>query len=168
MTKATLNDIDIILEQDMSASALAEHLRQAYFEISDEQEESFSVLIYKHKCLVSIEPKRKAIRLSMIDHLADYNEHLYARLFMVVNEANASLVNVSSFIFTHEHEGEEHIMLRVDQYISYHTALIMPQFVRLLRQFEEIDIEIFFNIMMPAVDYQADDTLQDDSDKLWN
>lgn len=171
MSKSTLHDlnpIDIILEKDMTAAHLAQHLRQAYFdvEMDDEQDEQFVVVIHKHKCIVSLEEKRKAIRLSMIDYVAGYEETLYAKLIVAVNEANASLVNVASFIFQHELEGEEQIMLRVDQYISYHTALILPQFVRLLRQFEDIDVEIFFHIIKPVVDEHEEKRAE--QDQLWN
>lgn len=171
MSKSSLHDlnpVDIILEQDMTAANLANHLRQAYFdvEMDDDQEDQFIVLIHKHKCIVSLEEKRKAIRLSMIDYVAGYDQNLYAKLIVAANEANASLVNVASFMFHHEIDGEDQIMLRVDQYISYHTALILPQFVRLLRQFEDIDVEIFFNIIKPVVDEHEEKLAE--QDQLWN
>lgn len=138
-------------EKDISIEFLVEKLRNAFFEISDIEEDRFTIKIYKYTAIISLSAEQKLIRVSSTDRVADYHPELFDKLLVAVNEANASMINVSSFILPFEDSEDHLILLRVDQHISYNKGLILDQFVQLLRDFEEIDVHIFQRYMMTTV-----------------
>lgn len=140
-----------IEESEITLEYLVDTLKAAFFEISDVEEDRFTIKIYKFTSVVSLNPEQKNIRITSTDRVADYNPELFAKLLAAVNEANASIINVSSYIVPYEDEEDHLILLRVDQHISYNKGLIMDQFVQLLRDFEEIDVHIFQRYMMATV-----------------
>lgn len=143
--------MNFIEESEVTLEYLVDALKAAFFEISDIEEERFTIKIYKYTAVVSLNKEQKNIRITCTDRVADYNPELFAKLLTSVNEANAAMINVSSYILPYE-DGEDHlILLRVDQHISYNKGLIMGQFVQLLRDFEEIDVHIFHRYMMSVV-----------------
>lgn len=138
-------------EHDINIEFLVEKLRNAFFEITDIEEDRFTIKIYKYTSIISISQEQKLIRVSSTDRVADYHPELFNKLLASVNEANASMINVSSFILPYEDDEDHLILLRVDQHISFNKGLILDQFVQLLRDFEEIDVHIFQRYMMTAV-----------------
>lgn len=138
-------------EKDISVEFLVEKLRNAFFEISDVEEDRFTIKIYKYTAIISLSAEQKLIRVSSTDRVADYHPELFEKLLAAVNEANASMINVSSFILPYEDSEDHLILLRVDQHISFNKGLILDQFVQLLRDFEEIDVHIFQRYMMTTV-----------------
>lgn len=140
-----------IEESEVTLEFLVDTLKAAFFEITDVEEDRFTIKIYKFTSVVSLNPEQKNIRITSTDRVADYNPELFAKLLAAVNEANASIINVSSYILPYQDEEDHLILLRVDQHISYNKGLIMEQFVQLLRDFEEIDVHIFQRYMMGTV-----------------
>lgn len=140
-----------IEESEVTLEFLVDTLKAAFFEITDVEEDRFTIKIYKFTSVVSLNPEQKNIRITSTDRVADYNPELFAKLLAAVNEANASIINVSSYILPYQDEEDHLILLRVDQHISYNKGLIMEQFVQLLRDFEEIDVHIFQRYMMATV-----------------
>lgn len=140
-----------IEESEVTLEFLVDTLKAAFFEITDVEEDRFTIKIYKFTSVVSLNPEQKNIRITSTDRVADYNPELFAKLLAAVNEANASIINVSSYILPYQDEEDHLILLRVDQHISYNKGLIMEQFVQLLRDFEEIDVHIFQRYMMTTV-----------------
>lgn len=138
-------------ESEINVNFLVEKLRNAFFEISDVEEDRFTIKIYKYTAVVSINPEQKLVRITCTDRVSDYHPELFDKLLVAVNEANASMINVSSYILPYEDDEDHLILLRVDQHISYNKGLIMDQFVQLLRDFEEIDVHIFQRYMMATV-----------------
>lgn len=146
-----------IEEKDLTIDLLTSTLENAFFEISDIEDNRFTIKIHKYEAIISINHDQKLIRITSTDKVADFNPELFAKLLVVINEANASMINVCSYILPYEDEDEHLILLRVDQHISFHKGLIMEQFVKLLRDFEEIDVHIFQHYMMPIVaDFNED------------
>lgn len=141
----------LIKEEDITLDLLIDTLRNAFFDISDIEDDRFTVKIHKYTSIISLSHEQKLIRITSTDRIADYNHELFARLLTAVNEANASMINVSSFILPYEDDEESMILLRVDQHISFYKGLIMEQFVRLLRDFEDIDVHIFQHYMLKTV-----------------
>lgn len=140
-----------IEESEVTLEFLVDTLKAAFFEITDVEEDRFTIKIYKFTSVVSLNPEQKNIRITSTDRVADYNPELFTKLLAAVNEANASIINVSSYILPYQDEEDHLILLRVDQHISYNKGLIMEQFVQLLRDFEEIDVHIFQRYMMGTV-----------------
>ncbi|WLF84376.1 hypothetical protein [Moraxella sp. ZY210820] len=138
-------------ESEINVNFLVEKLRNAFFEISDVEEDRFTIKIYKYTAVVSLNADQKLVRITCTDRVADYHAELFDKLLVAVNEANASMINVSSYILPYEDDEDHLILLRVDQHISYNKGLILDQFVQLLRDFEEIDVHIFQRYMMTTV-----------------
>lgn len=139
-------------ESEITLEYLINTLKSAFFDISDIEEDCFTIKIHKYHAIISLNTEQKNIRITETDRLADYQPQLFDKLLAAVNEANSSIINVCSYIMEHKNEEEHIIVLRVDQHISYNKGLIIEQFVQSLRAFEEIDVHIFKNYMMPAVE----------------
>lgn len=152
-------------ESQMSIDFLVTTLRNAFFDIVGVEDDQLAIKIHKYVYFISLNSDQKSIRISSVDHIAEYDPALYAMLLGVVNEVNSSMINVCSFILPDD--DMQSITLRVDQYVSYSKGLIMEQFVELLRDFEEIDIYILKNYMAKAV-HQFEEQKSEDEDYLLN
>lgn len=141
----------IIPEDEMNVDYLSRVLNDAFYEISNVQENSFDVLIMEYRATVKILPEKKSIYIRCVDRIADYESALYQRVLEAVNEANSEIINVSSAVRHYEDEEDNLLFLEVQQYISYRCGLIVQQFMYLLRNFEQIDVCIYRDYVMKAV-----------------
>lgn len=141
-----------IEEEQISLEFLINTLRNAFFEISEIADDHFCIKIHKYHVVISINEEQKLIRITSTDHICDYQPELFSYLLCAVNEANTSIINVSSYIVHYQDENESSVILRVDQHISFYKGLIMQQFVQLLKDFEEIHVHIFHQFMMNTVE----------------
>lgn len=140
----------VVPEEEISIDYLSRMLNDAFYEISNVQENSFDVLIMEYRATIKLLPDKKSIYIRCVDRIGDYDPELYRRVLEAVNEANSEIINVSSSVRHYEDEEDNLLFLEVQQYISYRCGLIAQQFMYLLRNFEQIDVCIYRDYAMKA------------------
>lgn len=140
----------MILEEDeINLNILEIFLEECNCEISglDVESNSFTVIL-NDQCavLLSINPSKKVIKLTRINDLIKYDEDAEQIFLSMINNANKSTANVTSYLFIHQ----ETFYLVVNQYISYSCGLILEQFGELLGLFGETSTHIRKHYITPA------------------
>ena len=134
-------------EQQINVTTIVNILKNAFFNVSDVEEDGFNVIVDQYRILVGFDTEHKRIKLSGIDPIKEYSPNLYDKLLEAVNNSNENLVNVNSHLIVHEGR----IFLRVDQHITYSKGLIIEQFVELLRLFDKISVVVYRDYIGPVL-----------------
>lgn len=149
--------MDVILQEDFSIALLMKKLKAAYFEVeaADDGDTSyFWVTLDSWHCSVRENKTQSSIMLMCSISLSKQEDSaIYHKLLKAVNDANSRLVNVCSWILSRE-DGT--VSLIIEQHISYHTALIMPQLANLLHRFGGICGAVAGEYISPVLDHVED------------
>ena len=128
-------------EQQVNLTTLVNILKNAFFNVSDIEEDRFKIIVDEFPIYIKFDVEKKRIQLSSLDRLKEHTPNLYSELLEAVNTSNRSLINVRSYVEIYEGS----IFLTVEQDISYSKGLIIEQFIELLRLFDKIALAVYRN-----------------------
>lgn len=138
-------------EQQVSLTTLINIFKNAFFNVTDIKEDSFTVFVDEYPIYINFDVEKKKIQLSSIDRLRENTPTLYSKLLEAVNQSNKTLINVRSYLDTYEGI----VFLRVEQDISYSNGLIIEQFIEILRTFDKITVAVFRQHVQPIIENVA-------------
>ena len=134
-------------EQQVNLTTLVNILKNAFFNVSDIEEDRFRVIVDEFPIFIKFDTEKKRIQLSSLDRVKEHTPSLYLELLEAVNTSNRSLINVHSSVEMYE----GFIFLHVEQDISYSKGLIIEQFVELLRLFDKITVAVYRSHIEPVI-----------------
>lgn len=134
-------------EQQVNLTALVNILKNAFFNVSDIEEDRFRVIVDEFPIFIRFDAEKKRIQLSSLDKVKEHTPSLYLELLEAVNTSNRSLINVHSSVEMYE----GFIFLHVEQDISYSKGLIIEQFIELLRLFDKITVAVYRSYIEPVI-----------------